>query len=335
MVTYLCNYCNYTTNNKSNFNKHISTGKHVKNVFNSENGDRKKKDKNKNENSNKDKQKKNTNSQPGKSSTYNVSNIGGKQKIIKITNIKPKRIYSCPYCNEEFKHPQSYYLHKARRCKKNPELIIKNQQNELDKLVKNYNEIKDQFKMFLNDTSLINNGTVINNGTINNITKINNINTVNNITNNNNNILMIVNFGRENAKHLSDEEIYDVLSDPKLTIPKMIRYVYFNDKKPEHRNMRSRFGNSEEIDIFNKRWMKEKIDNVIPKLIKNNDKYINQEIDTREEIKLEDEILEYKKHKVEILDKINKTHKNYKLLKNNCFLEIVNGSNKYDMMVKN
>jgi hypothetical protein len=69
--------------------------------------------------------------------------------------------------------------------------------------------------------------------TINNNTD----NSQNSHNNNNNNKIIINNYGSEDLSHITDDYKTELLKGPFGMIQKLIKKIYFNDEKPENRNI--------------------------------------------------------------------------------------------------
>jgi hypothetical protein len=109
-MKYICEFCNYTTANKSNFNKHLKSASH---------------------------------SQKNKSmilvnpkSTFNVDHKSTKQKIKKVI---------CQDCGREFSHKQSLSRHKLNSCPENKQNNkLEEKINILASELQNRNELIDK-----------------------------------------------------------------------------------------------------------------------------------------------------------------------------------------------
>jgi hypothetical protein len=92
MTIYNCKECNFIDDNNFNYQKHLKTKKHLKNMGELENNEISQKTTNINQN------------EPG----YTIS----------------QDIYECDFCNATFKHMQSKYRHEKDRCKAKKSQIL-------------------------------------------------------------------------------------------------------------------------------------------------------------------------------------------------------------------
>ena len=121
----------------------------------------------------------------------------------------------CAFCNKVFTRQYGLTCHlKICREKKNAEILIINQNEEMDKIKKEIEELKN-FK----------------------------IQTQNNITNNNNNInnsknIYINNYGNEDLKHLRSKDFANLLNGIYSAVPKLIEKIHFDPDHPENQNIK-------------------------------------------------------------------------------------------------
>ena len=131
------------------------------------------------------------------------------------TQTTPK-IYTreCKYCNKFFTRKAGLTKH-LNICvvKKEKELLINNQNEEMTKMKKEIEELKN-FKI----------------QTQNNITTNNNINNSKNI--------YINNYGDENLKHLRSKDFASLLSGIYNAVPKLIEKIHFDPEHPENQNIK-------------------------------------------------------------------------------------------------
>jgi hypothetical protein len=122
------------------------------------------------------------------------------------------KLYNCRYCNKFYDKRQSRWYHE-QKCElkndKNNELeILKNEINKLKLTLQKTLKIKAKKNIFNN----CNNNNTINNNTIN-----------------------IVKFGCEKLQDIyTDKQMFNLINSGRLCIEKSIKYIHFNDKKPEY-----------------------------------------------------------------------------------------------------
>jgi hypothetical protein len=135
------------------------------------------------------------------------------KKCQKILN----QLYNCRYCNKFYDKRQSRWYHEQKcelKNNKNNELeILKNEINKLKLTLQKTLKIKAKKNIFNNCNN--NNNNTINNNTIN-----------------------IVKFGSEKLQDIyTDKQMFNLINSGRLCIEKSIKYIHFNDKKPEYKNI--------------------------------------------------------------------------------------------------
>jgi hypothetical protein len=127
----------------------------------------------------------------------------------------------CKFCNKILSCKQSKYKHEKKCANKNNEV------NELQMLK---NEI-EQLKTILHKTLKIK---------PNLLNKINNSKIINsnNTNNNNNNTINIIKFGTEDLQNIfTEKQMFNLINKGGSCINESIKYIHFNDKKPEYKNI--------------------------------------------------------------------------------------------------
>ena len=204
MVKYNCYLCNYNTNHKSNYKKHLNTIKHQKNIniqgLKCDNI----------ENSSlwihKDTQKIHKDTQK-----YQKSNK--KYQIIHNQNI-------CDFCGKTFNTRKSMLRHIRSYCKYRKDI---NENKELKKIIKSQSKQITKFEELLEKS-----GNQFNNNTQNNDNSNNK--TINHIN--------INNYGEENLDMLTDDFKKHCVRHPYYALIKIIEKIHFNDEYPENKNIR-------------------------------------------------------------------------------------------------
>ncbi len=241
MLKYKCEACDFSTDIKCNYNRHISTQKHNinANILTSHILNR--------------------TPQP-----ESLKSTGSKKdKEISAISANGKN-YKCLTCDQHFKHKSSLVRHKTTRCKKNISVleskcidkdnqikILKSQTlSESDKTYTNQDMI-DMVKTHMNgegniDTILAeleqhNNYNSANNNnnanhSYNNTT--NNIGSGNSNCNNNiNNSIVVNSYGKENTEYITDKDMIKFCKTPKNMISKHLKKVHYDTEHPENHNI--------------------------------------------------------------------------------------------------
>ena len=239
MVVYMCSRCNYITNYKTKFRRHLNRKYPCKTLFSKESIlDIKQK----NGIIDKESTKSHPKVIPKSPDVQNMSH----PKVIPKSSLEssqshPKVIpkYYCEYCNKEFSFKQTKYRHQKKSCK-----VVKEQ-----KLVK-YQEskIEELEKALVNAKSI-----------------------TNNITNNNNTLNQIVinNFGKENLDYITYKDIKKHLSyGPYGAIRRLIKMVHYNKKHPENHNIaitnkKSKYGSVKKDNVWQLISIKDMLNNLI------------------------------------------------------------------------
>ena len=214
MPTYKCDYCNYTTTIKTQYNRHLNTKKHINKL---KELDAKLIEKLSNT--------KNPSQIPHNPSQipHNPSQIPH-NKSESIINSEDY-IYVCEYCNKCFNRKDNLKRHIKNYCeykKENDERIL-----EIENKYKEELEIqKKETDFYKNEIENLQKriGELIdkNRTTIINIDKQINLNS----------------YGSEDMSHITENFKDQMLKIPFVAIPKMIEEVHFSDKKPENKNIK-------------------------------------------------------------------------------------------------
>ena len=198
MVLYECIHCNFSSKQKNDFKRHLSTKKHGRNILLS----------------------KKTVEESGGESEKRPKKTKNEQKKTKKDQKRPKisKKFACDYCKNMF----TTYAHKRRHesyyCKSN-DLIKLNKENhtlsilynektkEVEKLEKRVDKLTDKIGDTFYNTTCTNNNIKVNS------------------------------YGNEDLSHITDEFKTEMLKLPYGAIPKMLEAIHFNDKVPENKNI--------------------------------------------------------------------------------------------------
>jgi uncharacterized C2H2 Zn-finger protein len=216
MTLYICEVCNYSSEKKYNYNKHLKTPKHQNNLkapllLSVENG----------------KSHTNTTQIPHNTTQYhtNATQMPHKttQILMKIAQIPHKfsdmaqKIFECEYCEKQFSRKDSLTRHVNKFCKyKNShEIYVAETEEKMKMLEIEKNELKHQINNLLTRVGTNNSN---NNNTINNTININN-------------------YGSEDLNHITNSMKTQLLTMPIGMIPKLVEKVHFNPDIPENFNI--------------------------------------------------------------------------------------------------
>ena len=120
----------------------------------------------------------------------------------------------CSYCNKSYSKMCHLRRHeKTCKKKKESEILVINQNEEIVKMKKEIEELKEKVK-YKSGNNIINN---------------------NNITNN---TININNHGEENIEHLSEKYLLNLFSRTYRAIPLLVEKIYFDPEHPENQNIK-------------------------------------------------------------------------------------------------
>ena len=205
MPNYECSLCNYNTNIRTHFTKHLSTKKHQNNLIklNQNQGD---------ENQ--------TLIFPSKTLNCEFSDPQKSSIFTQKPSIDPQfhsishNKFSCKHCGRKYSRKDNLKRHLDNGCKeKNNEIA----------------DLKEKIDILLNKEAVSSNTNTNSNNT-------NSHNTTNNTTNN---IIIINNYGDEDTKYITSDYILNLLKyKPAKAIPELIKYTHFNKDYPENQNIK-------------------------------------------------------------------------------------------------
>lgn len=220
MKNYYCECCEYSTINKSNFNKHILTKKHIEILKNSQKGSQR-----------------NTNStKMGHYDTQTTSlailedqNADKKSTKLEIIDIGSV----CRYCKKVLSSKKSCIRHETNFCKFND-------RRSYEKLASLLNEKDMELK--LNEETVHECKGRIQKlekqiGRLMNRLQINNINFGNQINSNHTTNIQLLNYNNTDYDFLTETDILKCFSENNHCVKALIEKVHFNKKKPENMNI--------------------------------------------------------------------------------------------------
>ena len=200
-MKFTCECCNYSTDIKVNFNKHITSKKH-KLV-----------------------------------ESKSVVSLG-KSKVspdpvqsIPIVNSVENEFFSCKYCGQKYKHKQSVTKHIKYSCNKNKtedlnELVrllnlqLEQQKGQIEIQTKQIDTQSKQIEKLMDKLEINTYNTNSNNTTINNVVNVN-----------------LLNYDDTDTSHLTDKDYEKCIKQVYNCVMKMIEKVHFNPEKPENMNL--------------------------------------------------------------------------------------------------
>jgi hypothetical protein len=223
MPIYECDYCNYKTTIKTQYNRHLNTQKHINKLKEIDGKFIKLLEKSTNEH------KMSTNEHKMSTNEHKMSTNEHKMS----TNEHKKSIneLSCRYCNKLLTTIPIKRRHELYYCKKNLERkeiennkVIKEIENKYKEELKYKEEIELKYKEEIEKLHQKIEILILqkNTPTIINIDKQINLN----------------NYGSEDLSHITENFKDQMLKIPFVAIPKMIEEVHFSEKKPENNNIK-------------------------------------------------------------------------------------------------
>ena len=295
MTLYSCNYCNFTTKSKFNYNRHLNTKKH-KTIIKStkeiggENAIKKKE------------QKMNTNEHKNEHKRTQMNTNEHKKKHKKEHNK-----FKCKFCNTTFntkpsmrRHENYYCTHLENKCSamKRMRYQMEREKHKMRKqFEKEKNKLYKQIEMLIEKTG---------NTTINNNIQLNN-------------------FGDEDTTYITDNVMDKLLLYPGTMISNLLELTHFNKDHPENKNLKITNKKSKYIKVFKgDEWKLDKKDIEIDNLM--NIKY--EQLDDYYEEKGKDKMKNTHKVRFEVY-KDNIEDENKELLsdiKDSLELSIINNS---------
>jgi hypothetical protein len=222
MPEYNCNLCNFNTNLRANYARHLTTKKHLKTLIST--GEK-----------NKNKQQTLIHSSKTLNSECNFPQFSLKNP--QKPSINPhfnsniiEKIY-CEYCGKQYTRKDNLKRHLDNGCKTKKEKIA-----EEEKKSEEIQILKDQINK------------LIEKGGANNSYNTNNTNNTNNIQNN----IKLNIFGKEDLSMLTDDIKRELIKGPFKMMPKLMEMIYFNKKYPENHTVKMINKNKQIMKIHEK-----------------------------------------------------------------------------------
>jgi hypothetical protein len=245
MDKFNCKPCGFSTNDKTNYSRHLKTKKHLRFGCNPNATQM---------------QPNATQMQPNATQMQpNATQMQPNATQMQPNTTKPKHI--CKYCNKEFTLRQGVERHIKNSCKKNNDESFKemarlmnevaSMKKDMLKKGKEQNEIflkkcEEQKKIILKkdkelQTTISKQNKKYENlqkqlGKLNNKLQITN-NTLNNNSNNNHTIVVLNSFYKPDMSQLTNECILKHLKNIGMCLPNLVQDVYFNPKNPSNHSI--------------------------------------------------------------------------------------------------
>jgi hypothetical protein len=221
MEKYHCECCNYSTNNKTKFQRHLGTKKHLESPFSHHLV---------------------TTKSPFLAEKVTKKSPKSHQKSPFFDQKTTENEHSCKYCNKKFKHKQGMYRHIKYYCKKSEDEDLKElvrlmneQLKEKDQLLeekeKEVEQYESQQKKYLKQQER-------NNKMIKRLTdklQINHFSQSNNVVVNNH--IRLLNYKDTDLSHLTSRDYKAAINKVNYATFDIMKRIHFNPKKPENMNI--------------------------------------------------------------------------------------------------
>ena len=203
MPIYKCEKCCFITQNNYDYQRHIKTKKHLKNVGEIEHVKKYPKD--------------TTLSSSCHPKDTTLSSSCHDNVTTKLSDVI---LYECEYCDATFKHRQNRYRHQTYNCKakRNQTKILEQMEERYEKRIEHLEKLLDKAMKHINHTT-------------------NNNNTVNNDHSRNLNITINA-YGQEDLAYLKDGDWLKMLTNPPDSVVNLFLETHFNPEHPENSNIR-------------------------------------------------------------------------------------------------
>lgn len=247
MPNYSCSICSYTTDRKSNYQKHMKSNKHMQYALQYE--------------------KQRTKTIPNQSLEANQLSLTSQR-----TNTAKPEPCKCPDCGQEFAQRSGFYRHRKHHCKgvKGTLVVKTGDKNEMTSDLRKKEQNGAEWKKNVENLFVANNTnnnsqntttTMSNshNTTTTTNTNSNNVNSHN--VNSNNNVqqqIVVNNFNKDSWDHVTEKDKIEFLKQPKSMIKLAFQKVNLNDEVPENHNIRVQNQKSGKVLVWeDKMWRNE------------------------------------------------------------------------------
>ena len=224
--------------------------------------------------------------------------------------------YKC-LCGNTYKSAQCLYRHR-RQCSYNPPNNIETNTCEVQTLLKENQEMRDEMKDLRKQVEML----LQQSGKK---TTTNNIQTQNNIENQSVNIV-VNSFGNENIEHLTDQIICKLIQTaPFTSVPELIQKIHFDPEHPENHNIKltNKKMNYAEI-VKNNKWVTANKKQVIDDVIQNSYNLLDEKFADNKDSISEKRQERFENFQDKYEDNDEETMRN---MKNDVDLVLINGTN--------
>ena len=276
MVKYYCEYCDFITNRKSDFERHQKTQKHLNNEEEFSHLAQK---------STLETQKRPIRDPQKTQLTLFETQKRPEKDPVETQLESDESNFICFYCDSTFKNKTHLYRHMKSRCKvlkeerklqeEKEELKLQlEEERELNKLEReHYKEEREKLYKYIEKL----------------LAKTGNTNTTINIGKQTNQSINLNSYGKEDISHITDSMKDELIKLPYSGVSKMIEYVHFNNQKPENRNIAITNKKEKMIKVYeDNKWKYKDKDETLDELIQTNYVRLDDHFETNASHRLSD-----------------------------------------------
>ena len=229
MTIYTCNSCGYHTDLKSNFNRHMTSKKHLKNAQML--GNVRKKLGNVRNSSKNVRISSKTNKSSNTDEILKIEDSTNNEISSKSTHPLKKK-YSCPYCNKSYTHRSTLSSHINKKCHINEEKQMQKLADMLNAVQQqNENDIQELTSHFQNEIAKLTKQLQLQQvGPHQSHNKISG--SFNNTVN-----FQLLNYNKTDYDFLTDNDYIHCIKNNNHCVKALIEKVHFNKNKPENMNI--------------------------------------------------------------------------------------------------
>ena len=284
---FACKICKYTTDVKCNYIKHLNTKKHKKrneqlleNMVTNE-----KKSQNEPKRANTPIEM--SQNEPKRAKILKF--VTEPEKVNKTKSLKDDNSFYCRYCNKKFSTKANMRRHELHRCKVNKEQNLINEL-KVENSIMTEEHKEEKTNLYKHIEALLE--------------KVGN---TYNTTNHNTTNIILNNYGNEDISHLSEKIMSHLIKSPYGMIPKAIKYIHFNEHKPENQNICITNKKDKFIKVFkDNKWVYENKKETIEDIVDRNYSILDNHYEELGKVELNDVEEENYKSFQDKYDKNNK-----------------------------